>query len=423
MKILVLGGGGREHALVWKLAQSPRVEQVLALPGNDGMAAAGVVCLAGDASQAAAVLAAIEAHAIALTVVGPEAPLAAGITDALRAHGKRVFGPSRAAARLESSKIFAKEFMARNEIPTARFATVETMGAARRALQVMGGVAVLKADGLAAGKGVVVPATAAEAEAAAEAMLAQYGRLVIEQRLQGAELSVLAVSNGQQYLTLLPARDHKRLSDGDQGPNTGGMGAICSASLLTAAVQDEVSKKIIEPTLAGMNAMGTPFQGVLYCGLMLTAQGPKVLEYNVRFGDPEAQAILPCWQGDIAALLHAAASGETLPEATARAHGPWGACVVAAADGYPSAPQRGDAIRGLDAAGQSPGVQVFHAGTQRNGSQWETNGGRVLAVAASSETKAAALQRCYGALGTIFFRGMQVRRDIGQSTQGDSLDA
>ncbi|TAN23456.1 MAG: phosphoribosylamine--glycine ligase [Acidobacteria bacterium] len=422
MKILVLGGGGREHALCWKLAQSPQAEAVLALPGNDGIAAAGVRCLAGDASDAATVLAAIAAHGIDLTVVGPEAPLAAGIADALRTQGKLVFGPARAAARLESSKVFAKEFMARYEIPTARFAAVDSAAAARRALQVMGGVAVLKADGLAAGKGVVVPETAAEAEAAAEAMLAQYGRLVIEQRLRGPELSVLAICNGEQYLTLLPARDHKRLREGDQGPNTGGMGAICSAALLPHELQQTIEEKTIEPTLAGMSAMGTPFVGVLYCGLMLTAAGPKVLEYNVRFGDPETQAILPCWGGDLAAVLAAAARGAALQPPPAGALAPWGACVVAAAEGYPGTPTRGDAIDGLDAAGQLAGVQIFHAGTRHAEGQWLTHGGRVLAAAASGGALGQALGACYHAFDFLHFRGMQVRRDIGQ-LQGDSIHA
>ncbi|MGH9487183.1 MAG: phosphoribosylamine--glycine ligase [Terriglobales bacterium] len=414
MKVLVLGGGGREHALAWKLQQSEQVDALWALPGSDGMAAAGVHCLPGDACDAPIVLAAAAAQEVDLIVVGPEAPLAAGIADHLRAAGRRVFGPSQAAARLESSKIFAKEFMARHAIPTAPFAAVDTLASAQRALRQLGPAAVLKADGLAAGKGVVVPASEAEAEAAAETLLARYGSLVIEQRLAGRELSMLAVANGQRFLTLVPARDHKRLHEGDHGPNTGGMGAIAGWGLLDQAMEQAIEHAVIEPALAGMAAEATPFQGVLYCGLMLNAQGPHVLEFNVRFGDPEAQAILPCWRGDVAALLYAAASGADLPLGTHTGLAPAGACVVAASAGYPESPERGHVIAGLDASGQVPSAQIFHAGTRRSNGLWITDGGRVLAAASPGASLERALAACYDALGKVQFRGMQMRRDIGQ---------
>ncbi|MGH9475570.1 MAG: phosphoribosylamine--glycine ligase [Terriglobales bacterium] len=414
MRVLILGGGGREHALAWKLRQSARVERVLALPGSDAMAAQGVECVAGDACEAAAVLAAVRAHNAGLTVVGPEAPLAAGVADALRTAGCAVFGPSQKAARLESSKIFAKEFMARHGIPTARFAAVDTPAGARQALRRFGGVAVLKADGLAAGKGVVVPATAWEAEAAAERLLAEYGRLVVEEKLTGRELSVLAISNGEQCVLLPPARDHKRLNEGDQGPNTGGMGAICGAGLMDAAAREAIQTRVVLPTLAALEASATPFQGVLYCGLMLNAAGPQVLEYNVRFGDPEAQAILPCWHGDLAQVLSQAARGAELDPGPDASLAPWGACVVAAAEGYPGAPTRGDVIAGLDATGQSPPALIFHASTRRREGVWETGGGRVLASAATGATLPEALAAGYRAFEAIHFRGMQWRRDIGR---------
>ncbi|MGH9417191.1 MAG: phosphoribosylamine--glycine ligase [Terriglobales bacterium] len=421
MKILVLGGGGREHALAWKLRQSPQVERVLALPGNDGMASV-AACLPGDASDPAAVLAAAAAQAVDLVVVGPEAPLAAGIADQLRAAGRLVFGPSRAAARLESSKIFAKQFLAAHSIPTARFEIVETAAAGRQALDRLGLPVVVKADGLAAGKGVVVATARDAAEQALEAMLAGElvgdagRRVVLEAFLPGQERSLLAVCDGERWQLLPAARDYKRIGEGDHGPNTGGMGVISTPALLTTALAEAVEARILAPALAGMNRAGTPFQGVLYCGLMLTATGPQVLEFNVRFGDPETQAILPRWGGDLALLLAAAARGHLPAGAPAVEVAPAGACVVAAAEGYPAAPTRGDLIAGLDATGQLPGSGplVFHAGTLRRTQGWQTAGGRILATAARSSSLEAALALCYRGLASIHFRGMQVRRDIGQ---------
>jgi|SRR6185312_10077390 len=425
MKLLVLGGGGREHALAWKLQQSPQVEAVCALPGSDGMAASGITCLPGDPCAAGEVLQAVRAQSAELVVVGPEAPLAAGIADALRDQGVAVFGPLRAAAQLESSKIFAKEFMARHHIPTARFVAAAGAVEARRALAAFGARVVIKADGLAAGKGVVVPDTPEEADRALEQMLAGElagaagTRVVIEERLSGPELSVLAVCDGERYQLLPVARDHKRLLDGDHGPNTGGMGAVSSAGLLPPELRATVERGIVAPTLAGMARAGTPFVGVLYCGLMLTPHGPRVLEYNVRFGDPEAQAILPRWPGDLAGLLLAAARGGLAPSGGDLPLPGAAACVVAASGGYPGGYLKGEAIAGLDPAGQfpgDPGATVFHAGTRRGARGWETNGGRVLAVAARGDTLAQALAPCYRALASIQFRGMQYRRDIGASS-------
>ncbi len=415
MRVLVLGGGGREHALAWKLRQAPSVTEVAALPGSEGMAAV-ATCVAGDPCDAAAVRAAAAAQAADLVVIGPEAPLAAGVSDALRAAGRRVFGPSQGAARLETSKIFAKEFLARHGIPTARFAAVDSMAAAQRALAGFGYPVALKADGLAAGKGVVIAGEEREALATLEAMLSgalvgEAGRrVVIEAGLEGPELSLLALADGERALLLPPARDHKRLREGDQGPNTGGMGAISSDALLPPGWAEALLRLVVEPTLAGMAAEGAPFQGVLYCGLMLTASGPQVLEFNARFGDPEAQAILPRCGGDLAELLLASANG-ALPEAMPPPLAAAAACVVAAAAGYPAAPRRGDAITGLDTV--APPALLFHAGTRRTAAGWETAGGRVLGVSACAGTLAAARAHCYHAMERIRFRGMQVRRDIG----------
>jgi phosphoribosylamine--glycine ligase len=426
MNVLVLGGGGREHALAWKLAQSPSVERVFALPGSDAIAAC-ATCVPGDPCDAPTVLAALAAHPIDLTVVGPEAPLAAGIADAVRAGGHAVFGPSRAAAQLESSKIFAKQFMREHGIPTAAFALADDAPSARRALERFRYPLVIKADGLAAGKGVVIAANQSEAEAAVASMLggglgAAGRRLVFEECLRGPELSLLALCDGARALLLPPARDHKRLGDGDRGPNTGGMGAISCDALLPSALRDEIDRSIIQPTLAGMARAGAPFQGVLYCGLMLTAQGPRLLEYNVRFGDPEAQPILMRLGGDLAVTLMAAAGGRLddgagfMPTAT-----PAAACVVAAAAGYPGTPTRGDLITGLDPnikSSTGADAMIFHAGTRRRDGRWETNGGRVLGVTARAASLDAALRRSYQLLAGIQFRGMQFRRDIG-STFGE----
>ncbi|HWG36215.1 MAG TPA: phosphoribosylamine--glycine ligase [Terriglobales bacterium] len=415
MRILVLGGGGREHALCWKLQQSPAVEALFALPGSDAIAAL-ATCLSGDPSDAAAVVEAAARSRVDLTVVGPEAPLAAGVTDALRSAGHAVFGPTRAAAQLETSKIFAKEFLSRHSIPTARFQACTTAAEARRAAAALGSPIVIKADGLAAGKGVVIAANAAEADAAIEAMLAGElaglagQRLVIEECLRGPELSVLALADGERWTLLPAARDHKRLLDGDLGPNTGGMGAVSTDALLPRELARVLEAEVIAPTLRGMAASGHLFQGVLYCGLMLTAQGPKVLEFNVRFGDPEAQTILPRWGGDLAATLAAAARG-ALGDQRPAALAPASVCVVAAAGSYPAAPSRGEPVRLPERL--DPGCTIFHAGTRKEKGAWQTAGGRVLGVTSCAADVARARQACYATLECISFPGMRFRRDIG----------
>lgn len=420
MKILLLGAGGREHALAWKLRRSPRVTALWALPGSDGMAPLATP-VAGDPCDAAAVVARWRELGCDLVVIGPEAPLAAGVADALRAAGARVFGPSRAAAQLETSKAFAKEFLAHHHIPSARFDLVDSAAAGRRALARFGAPVVLKADGLAAGKGVVVAASMAEAEAALDDLLA--GRLagaagrrvVIEECLTGPELSLLAIADGERWCLLPPARDHKRLLDRDRGPNTGGMGAVCAPALLPQGAVTGIESLVVAPALRGMAQAGMPFCGVLYCGLMLTSEGPRVLEFNVRFGDPETQAVLPCWNGDLAATLLAAAEARLSAAPAGVAIGA-AACVVAASAGYPAAAVTGETISGLDDAGQLPApadALVFHAGTRRDHGAWQTSGGRVLGVTAHAPALEGALARAYQALASVHFRGMQSRRDIG----------
>ena len=414
MRILVLGGGGREHAIGWKLRQSSAVQKLFALPGSDAIATL-ATCIPGDPCDAAAVAAAAAREQVDLTVIGPEAPLAAGVSDALRAGGHAVFGPTQAAAQLETSKIFAKEFLSRHGIPTARYQACTSAAEARRAVADFGFPIVIKADGLAAGKGVAIAADPADADHVIDHMLAggigaAGRRLVIEEFLQGPELSVLAIADGERWMLLPAARDHKRLLDGDRGPNTGGMGAVSTDALLSPALTEALEAQVIAPTLRGMAAAGHPFQGVLYCGLMLTAQGPKVLEFNVRFGDPEAQAILPRWGGDLATTLLAAARG-SLGGDHPRPLAPASVCVVAAAGGYPAVPSRGEPLTLPEHL--EPGCTIFHAGTCREGGDWKTAGGRILGVTACAADVACARATCYTALERIRFRGMQYRRDIG----------
>lgn len=418
MNVLVLGSGGREHALAWKLRQSPRVDKLYALPGSDGMAEL-AEAVAGDPNSAEDVLAAVERLKIDLTVIGPEAPLAAGITDALEARGHAVFGPSRQAAQLEASKIFAKRFMERHGIPTARFFIADSADQARRVLAEFSYPVVIKADGLAAGKGVVIAQSKTEAVSALTAMFSGElvgeagARVVIEECLKGEELSLLALCDGEQAIALIPAQDHKRAFDNDQGPNTGGMGAYSIDTLLPDDLKRTIQAQILEPTMRGMAAEGAPFKGVLYCGLMLTEAGPQVLEYNTRFGDPETQAILLRFDGDLAQALEAVAKGK-LEAGMLRWSDEPAACIILASGGYPGPYSRGIAIRGLEAAAADPGVVLFHAGTKREGNNgWVTNGGRVLGVAARAATLEGALERCYMAASRIQFEGIHYRSDIG----------
>ncbi len=423
MNILLLGGGGREHALAWRLARSPRLKRLYALPGSDGMRPL-AECLAGDSCDAAAVVAAAARQRIDLVVVGPEAPLAAGVSDALRAAGVAVFGPSRIAAQLETSKFFAKRFMQRHHIPTAGFMLCDSLAEAERALVRFPLPVVLKADGLAAGKGVLIAATQAEARAALAALFSGHlvgdagRRVVIEECLRGPELSLLALCDGERARLLPPARDHKRVGEGDSGPNTGGMGAISDDALLSPALADQVRQEVIEPVLAGMAEQQAPFQGVLYCGLMLTPAGPRVLEFNARFGDPETQPLMLRCDGDLAGALLAAAQGALAPASVPAFSPEPAACVVLAAQGYPGPYARDRVITGLEEVAAAGEAIVFHAGTRFAEGAWRTTGGRVLAVAARAATLDAALARCYAAAGQIHFQGMHYRRDIGRTLAG-----
>ena len=418
MKILVLGSGGREHALVWKLRQSPLVEQVYCVPGNAGIA--GVAALErGDILSPAEIAELAQRLGADLTVVGPEAPLVAGVADEFQARGLRIVGPTRAAARLEGSKIFAKQFAQRHGIPTAEFVVCEHPQDARQSLARFGFPVVLKADGLAAGKGVVVVADARQAELVLEKMLSgelvgEAGRrLVLERFLAGKEVTFTVVTDGETALALAPTQDHKPVFDNDQGPNTGGMGAYCEDAILSETLRQRILDEIVQPTLAGMAAEGTPYRGILYFGLMIAAEGPSLLEYNVRFGDPETQPLVMRLTSDLAAMLEAAAGGglEAIqPEWSTGAT----VCVVAASGGYPGEFARDKPIAGLGEAEAVPGVKVFHAGTRLHEGQYVTAGGRVLGVTASGSDLREAIARAYGAVEKIHFEGMHYRRDIGR---------
>ena len=398
MKILVIGSGGREHALCWKLAQSRGVE-VFACPGNPGMARVGT-CLPGDAFDAAVAVGAD------LTVVGPEAPLVAGIVDRFRARGMRVVGPTAEAAQLEGSKVYAKEFFRAHGIPTAEYAVCEDATAARMALGRFGFPVVMKADGLAAGKGVVVARDAAEAEAGLSAIAGFQGRVVVEEFLQGEEVSFIALCDGRDVLPLAATQDHKAVFDGDRGPNTGGMGAYCDASILSEADARAVMERVMLPAVAA-----TRFTGFLYAGLMMTAAGPKVLEFNVRLGDPETQPLMHRMESDFVPALMAAAEGRLAVERLAWRAGP-SVCVVMASGGYPGAFETGKEIRGIDAA-EATGATVFQAGTRIAQGRLETSGGRVLGVTAGGTDLRGAIEAAYRAVGKIEFEGMHYRRDIG----------
>jgi phosphoribosylamine---glycine ligase len=395
MKILVIGSGGREHALCWKLAQSQVVE-VYACPGNPGMARVGT-CVPGDPLDAALRIGAD------LTVVGPEVPLVAGVVDAFRARGLRIVGPNAEAAQLEGSKIFAKNFFVQRGIPTAAYVTVENTSLARMALGRFGFPVVLKADGLAAGKGVVVAHNAAEAEAALATLK---GRLVIEEFLAGEEVSFIALCDGRDALPLAATQDHKAVFDGDRGPNTGGMGAYCDAGILSEAVTRMVMDRVIYPTVEAMN-----FTGFLYAGLMITADGPKVLEFNVRLGDPETQPLMHRMESDFVPALLAASEGKLAGQKLAWNAGP-SVCVVLASAGYPGTYETGKEIRGVQMA-EAKGVTVFHAGTKMAHGKLETSGGRVLGVTASGTDLPTAIAAAYEGVRHIEFEGMHYRHDIG----------
>jgi len=402
MKVLVIGSGGREHALVWKLAQSPRTD-VFAAPGNPGMAAL-ATCLAVKGADPSELLAAAETIDADLTVVGPEVPLVAGVADLFRARGRRIVGPNREAAQLEGSKIFAKNFLIQRNIPTAAFVTVENEADARRALDRFGFPVVLKADGLAAGKGVVVAQDRAQAE---EALATLRGRLVIEEFLRGEEVSFIALCDGRDVVPLAATQDHKAVFDGDQGPNTGGMGAYCDGAILNGRQADDILNHVIYPTVEA-----TGFTGFLYAGMMMTADGPKVLEFNVRLGDPETQPLMHRMSCDFVPALMAAAEGRLSGTRLEWRAGP-SLCVVMASAGYPGAYETGKTIGGI-ADAEAEGAVVFHAGTRAGAHGLETGGGRVLGVTAGGTDLAAAIGRAYRGVEAIHFEGAHFRRDIGR---------
>ncbi len=416
MKLLVIGSGGREHALAWKLARSPRVSRVLVAPGNAGTAREdGLANVAAASIPEWIELARKEA--VAFTVVGPEAPLAAGVVDAFQASGLRIFGPDRAAARLESSKEFAKRFMRRHGIPTAAHESFSAAAPAHAYVERHGAPVVLKADGLAAGKGVVVAMSAAEAHAAVDRMLVEKTlgdaghRIVIEDYLEGEEASFIVLADGRHALALASSQDHKRLLDGDNGPNTGGMGAYSPAPVVTPAVHARVMREVIQPAIAGMEKDGTPYSGFLYAGLMIAPDGRvRVLEFNCRLGDPETQPIVMRLKSDLVGLIEQAFAG-TLDKAEPVWDPRVALGVVLAAHGYPDAPRKGDAIHGLPAPEED--CHAFHAGTAMRGAEVVVSGGRVLTVTALGSNVRAARRRAYEIAGKIRFEGMQFRRDIG----------
>ena len=418
MKVLVVGGGGREHALAWKIAQSPMVEDVYCAPGNAGIARV-ATCVDMGVGEFDRLIAFATAHEVELTVVGPEAPLTEGICDRFAEAGLKVFGPSAAAAQLEGSKGFAKGIMARYGIPTAAYGEFDDAAEAVRYVEAQGAPIVVKADGLAAGKGVTVAGTVEDAVAAIrEAMLdgafgAAGSRVIIEECLVGEEASILALSDGRAVLALAPSQDHKAICDGDQGPNTGGMGAYSPAPVVTADLFEEIERRVLVPCVEGMAQEGALYRGVLYAGLMITESGPKVIEFNCRFGDPEVQVVLPRMQSDLVPLLLATIDGR-LAEADIE----WddGACVtvVMASGGYPKAYEKGKAITGLDEAEGEDGVVVFHAGTKLVAGAVVTNGGRVLDVTAVGDDVPSAIDKAYRAVARIHFDEAHYRRDIGK---------
>jgi phosphoribosylamine--glycine ligase len=417
MKVLILGSGGREHALAWAVARSPRVSEVVCAPGNGGIAQS-ARCVPVNLKDVSAMVRLAEAEQPGLIIVGPELPLSLGIVDALEERGLRVFGPTRAAAMLESSKGFAKRFLQRHNIPTANYAVCATAEELEKALDVFHPPIVVKADGLAAGKGVLICDSRATALEAAQglftgALLGEAERqVVIEEFLTGDELSFLCLSDGRHVAPLVPAQDHKRIGEGDTGPNTGGMGVYTTDDLLDPAMSEWILRHIAEPTVRGMAAEDTPFKGVLYVGLMMTARGPQVLEFNARFGDPETQAILVRLESDLVDALEACIDGR-LNETQMRWTPGASACVVASSAGYPGAYKTGLAITGLGAAAQVPGVEIFHAGSAHVGPQLLTAGGRVLGVTAAGDALEEALARAYQAIAEIQFEGIYFRRDIG----------
>jgi phosphoribosylamine--glycine ligase len=413
MNVLLIGSGGREHALAWKLAQSPAMGKLYAAPGNPGIAQEAQLVAVNPADHRS-VVDFCRLHAIGLVVIGPEAPLVDGLADNLRAMGFLVFGPNRIPAQLEGSKGFTKDLCAKHSIPTARYARASDRLAAMAALGDFEAPVVIKADGLAAGKGVIIAETPEEAEAALAAMFdGGFGgggeAVVIEDYMEGEEVSFFALVDGETVLPFGSAQDHKRVGDGDTGPNTGGMGAYSPAAIFTPALEARVMEEIVRPTVVALADAGTPFSGILYAGLMLTSEGPKLVEYNVRFGDPECQALMMRFEGDLLQLMLATAKGELAGAAPPAFSGDAALVVVMAANGYPGTPDQGGAIAGLDVSG----ARVFHAGTAMKGRTLVAAGGRVLGVAARGATVTEARRAAYRAIDAIDFPTGFCRRDIG----------
>jgi phosphoribosylamine--glycine ligase len=418
LKVLIVGSGGREHAIAWKVAQSPRLSQLFVAPGNAGTHYASRITqnVSINADDTAALVSFVNDQNIDLVIIGPEAPLAVGLADALRATGRLIFGPSQAAAQIEASKAFSKAFMQRHNIPTARFATFTNFREAVKHLLSIDYPIVIKASGLAAGKGVILPDCADDAEAALRAIMLDHefgaagDEVIIEERLSGEEVSLLAFTDGVTVKPMPPAQDHKRIFDGDQGPNTGGMGAYAPAPICPSDLVEEFTRTVLQPTVDGLRTEGRPFVGVLYAGLMLTADGPRILEYNCRFGDPETQAILPLLETDLIDIAEACAIGQ-LNTIDVKWKSGAAACVVIASEGYPGRYPMGREIRGLDASFEN--AVAFHAGTKLSEGNIITAGGRVLGVTGWGENLQSALARAYDATKQISFDGMHYRHDIG----------
>jgi phosphoribosylamine---glycine ligase len=416
MKILVLGSGGREHALVWKLRQSPRLTKLFCAPGNAGICDE-AECVPADIKNLDSLIAVANQVKPDLTIVGPELPLALGVVDEFNGRGWRTFGPSKAAARLESSKSFAKQFLQRHHIPTAHYAICNSVEEVREALPHFHTPMVVKADGLAAGKGVVIASTKEQATASAAEMLSGKmvgeagSRVILEEYLQGDELSFLVFSDGERVAPLVAAQDHKRAGDADTGPNTGGMGAYSTRDIVDDKMRDWLVNHIARPVVAGMKAEGSEYKGVLYCGLMMTPRGPMVLEFNCRFGDPETQPILMRLESDLVEAIEASIEGRT-SEGDFRWSSDAAVCVVMASGGYPGTFDSGKKIIGLENAARWPEVKVFHAGTTKRDGAFYTSGGRVLGVTARASDLRTAVSRAYEAVGCIGFEGAQYRKDI-----------
>ncbi len=417
MKVLIFGSGGREHALTWSVLRSKRVTSVVCAPGNGGMAQI-ARCIQVDLKSLESMISVAEAERPGLIIVGPELPLSLGIVDALQERGFRVFGPTREAAMLETSKGFAKRFLQRHQIPTARYAVCSNSAELEKALDMFHAPIVVKADGLASGKGVIMCQTRRTALEAAQALFTgsllgeREQQIVIEEFLEGDEISFLCLSDGKHVAPLVPAQDHKRIGEGDTGPNTGGMGVYSTDTLLDPAMTEWILHHIAQPAIQGMADEDTPFVGVLYCGLMMTARGPQVLEFNARFGDPETQAILVRLESDLVDALEACIDGR-LSETEFRWSQGASACVIASSAGYPGNYKSGFPIAGLDSARRFPGVEIFHSGTAQNNGAIVTSGGRVLGITAVGDSLQQALDRAYQALGEVNFEGMYFRHDIG----------